>query len=113
VVERSSHMDVGVGVHTNGAHLARGPYDGTRVRTLLLSPPVPPLGWPADGGAVRTACAERARFELRRWSARADLGVGAWTDRLVTERPGRLSYEALVDLAAVITALRGRSGKDA
>jgi hypothetical protein len=41
------------------------------------------------------------------------LVLAAWTDRLVTERPGRLSYEALVDLAAVITALRGRSGKDA
>ena len=41
------------------------------------------------------------------------LVLAAWTDPLVTERPGRLSYEALVDLAAVITALRGRSGKDA
>jgi hypothetical protein len=41
------------------------------------------------------------------------LVLAAWTDRVVPEHPGRLSYEALVDLAAVITALRGRSGEDA
>jgi uncharacterized membrane-anchored protein len=29
----------------------------------------------------------------------------AWTDRGATERPARLSYESLVELAAVISAL--------
>jgi hypothetical protein len=34
------------------------------------------------------------------------LVLAAWTDRTAPERPARLSFEALVNLAAVITALR-------
>jgi len=35
------------------------------------------------------------------------LVLAAWTDRTAPERPSRLSYEAVIELAAVITALRG------
>lgn len=41
------------------------------------------------------------------------LVLAAWTDRALPERRGRLSYEALVDLAAVVTALRRPEAEDA
>lgn len=30
-----------------------------------------------------------------------------WTDRETSEQPARLSYEALIELASVITGIRG------
>jgi hypothetical protein len=65
---------------------------------VLFERPVPNgLGLSCDGGRLGRI-----------------LVLAAWTDRTTPEQPARLSYETLVELAAVITALRGsRPGEGA
>ncbi|HEX9548834.1 MAG TPA: hypothetical protein VF942_15955 [Acidimicrobiales bacterium] len=48
VVDDGGHMHLGMGVHPNGAHLARSLFDRSKVRTSWLSP-TRFIRWPASG----------------------------------------------------------------